>query len=264
MQWLPRIRAALNDNRFCLYHQRIVPLHGNPGEEHHEILLRLLDAENRIVPPGAFLPAAERYNLMPTVDRWVIAAAIRFLRENRQHAADADHIWTINLSGQTVCDDGLLEFVMRQIESSGLKPESICFEITETTAVSNLTRASKLISTLKQFGCRFALDDFGAGLSSFGYLKNLPVDFLKIDGGFVRDMLSDPMDAAMVASINQVGHVLGLQTIAEFVENNEILAQLRTLGVDYAQGFAIHKPEPLTSWAKEPDLFRTLRHARRA
>jgi diguanylate cyclase (GGDEF)-like protein/PAS domain S-box-containing protein len=262
MQWLPRIRAALKENRFCLYHQRIIPLGGSDGREHHEILLRMLDAENRIVPPGAFLPAAERYNLMPAIDRWVIAAAIRFLRDNREYTADANHIWTINLSGQTVCDDGLLEFVMLQIERAGVKPESICFEVTETTAVSNLTRASKLISTLKQFGCRFALDDFGAGLSSFGYLKNLPVDFLKIDGGFVRDMLTDPMDAAMVASINQIGHVMGLQTIAEFVENKEILEQLRKSGVDYAQGYAIHKPEPLTSWAKEPDMFGSLRQAR--
>ncbi len=264
MQWLPRIRTALNENRFCLYHQRIVPLRSNSTEVHHEILLRMLDTENRIVPPGSFLPAAERYNLMPMIDRWVIAAAIRHLRENRDHTADANHIWTINLSGQTICDEGLLEFVMRELDHSGINPSSICFEVTETTAVSNLTRATKLISTLKQYGCRFALDDFGAGLSSFGYLKNLPVDFLKIDGGFVRDMLADPMDAAMVSSINQIGHVMGLKTIAEFVENSEILDQLGKLGIDYAQGYAIHKPEPLTSWAKEPDLHSSYRPARRA
>jgi diguanylate cyclase (GGDEF)-like protein/PAS domain S-box-containing protein len=247
MRWLPRIRHALEEDRFCLFHQRIVSLDGAQSE-HHEILLRMYDDDNRLIPPGAFIPAAERYNLMPAVDRWVIKNAFRFLSERRYNLQDNDEVWTINLSGQTICDDDLLPFITDELARAGIRPQLVCFEITETTAVSNLSRASHLIRELKDKGCRFALDDFGAGLSSFGYLKSLPVDYLKIDGGFVKDMTQDPMDAAMVESINQIGHLLGLRTIAEFVENDATLEKLRALRVDYAQGYGVHRPEPLDAW----------------
>ena len=156
-------------------------------------------------------------------------------------------MWTINLSGQTLCDDTFLNFVIEQFEMTKIDPQRICFEITETAAIANLSRATQLISVLKGMGCYFALDDFGSGLSSFSYLKNLPVDFVKIDGSFVKDMIDDPMDLAMVESINQIGHIMGLQTIAEFVENDATLEKLRLLNVDYAQGYGIHKPEPLVN-----------------
>lgn len=252
MQWLPRIRQALHESKFCLYHQLIVPLAPNNKEQHHEILLRLRDAENRIVPPGAFIPAAERYNLMPSIDRWVIEATFNYLSTHPELVQSTEHIWAINLSGQTITDDRLLSFITEQFRRTSVPPQNICFEITETTAVSNLQQASHLISTLKGLGCQFALDDFGAGLSSFNYLKHLHVDFLKIDGGFVKDMINNPMDQAMVESINQLGQLLGLRTIAEFVENDSIRERLRTLRVDYAQGFGIHKPEPIETWTTVP------------
>jgi EAL domain-containing protein (putative c-di-GMP-specific phosphodiesterase class I) len=154
----------------------------------------------------------------------------------------------INLSGQSLSDETFLQFVVDEIEHSGASPERLCFEVTETTAVANLGRATEFISTLRARGCRFALDDFGSGLSSFAYLKNLEVDFLKMDGGFVQDMLNDPLDRAMVEAVNQIGHVMGVRTIAEFVENQAVLDALRELGVDYAQGFHIAQPKPMDEW----------------
>jgi diguanylate cyclase (GGDEF)-like protein/PAS domain S-box-containing protein len=248
MQWLPRIRAALERDRFRLFFQRIVPVSPAVQEQHCEILLRLADVDGGLVPPEAFLPAAERYNLMPSIDRWVIQTAFAHLAGHPEYLADPLQLWTINLSGQTLCDPSLLEFVMAQFRNTGIPPGSICFEITETAAVHNLSRATELLSELRSMGCRFALDDFGSGLSSFNYLKHLKVDFLKIDGSFVKDMLEDSMDCAMVESINQIGQLMGLRTIAEFVERDAILQQLRSLRVDFAQGSAIHTPEPIDHW----------------
>ncbi len=243
MQWLPRIRQALEKNQFCLYFQRVHSL--ADGRNHGiEVLIRLTDAQGKLIPPMAFLPSAERYGLMPSIDRWVIKTTLACMRQ--QNAATDDvQLWAINLSGHSLCDDQFIEFIVKEIQQPGVDPKRLCFEITETAAVANLSRAMELMSQLKVMGCQFALDDFGSGLSSFTYLKNLPVDFLKIDGSFIKDMVDDPMDRAMVESINQIGHLMGLKTIAEFVENDAILAELKTLRIDYAQGYGIHRPELL-------------------
>jgi diguanylate cyclase (GGDEF)-like protein/PAS domain S-box-containing protein len=248
MQWLPRIRAALENGNFCLFHQRIVPISPTFHEQHCEILLRLVEPNDKVVSPDAFIPAAERYNLMDSIDRWVIETAFNYLASHPEYLASPSQLWTINLSGQTICNSGFLDFVVEQFRNKKVPPTNICFEITETTAVHNLSRAVELMSTLRAMGCRFSLDDFGSGLSSFNYLKHLKADFLKIDGSFVRDMLDDTMDCAMVESINQIGQLMGLRTIAEFVENEEILHRLRALRVDFAQGASVHAPEPLCEW----------------
>jgi EAL domain-containing protein (putative c-di-GMP-specific phosphodiesterase class I) len=244
MQWVSRIRRAIDENRFRLYYQSIVPLNPDDGLEiHRELLIRLMDEKGMLVPPMAFIPAAERYNMMPDIDRWVIKNSFRML--SNQCSKNCDWVCTINLSGQSLCDNSFLDFITAELKQSGIKPDRICFEITETAAVANLVKASHFISVLKGMGCRFALDDFGSGLSSFAYLKNLKVDYLKIDGSFVRDMMNDPIDGALVEAINQIGHIMGIQTIAEFVENNDIQEAVRKLGVDYAQGYGVARPAPL-------------------
>jgi len=255
MQWLPRIREALENNRFSCYCQRILPLgQAGKGSERYEILVRMKDEEGGIVPPMAFIPAAERYHLMPNIDRWVIQSVFSFLHKYQKNNSDVPQSWAINLSGQSICDDDFLNFIVAQIKDSGIDPSIICFEVTETAAVKNLSRATEFITILKKLGCRFSLDDFGSGLSSFTYLKNLPVDYLKIDGSFVKDMLEDEIDFAMVKSINQIGHTMGLQTIAEFVENEDALEKLRLIRVDYGQGYGIHVPQPLDDLLKEEHL----------
>jgi len=186
----------------------------------------------------------DSYNLSSKIDRWVVAKTLHYLAEDDGRIARL-HQCAINLSGQTLNDDSFLCFVIDALKETGIPPEKICFEITETAAIVNLTNASYITKNLKDIGCLFSLDDFGSGLSSFAYLKNLPVDFLKIDGMFVKDIVSDPIDFAMVKSINDIGHVMGKKTIAEFVENEEILEKLRGIGVDYAQGYGIAKPAPL-------------------
>ncbi|MCL4316429.1 MAG: EAL domain-containing protein, partial [Gammaproteobacteria bacterium] len=237
MQWVGRLQQALEQDSFRLYHQTMLPLNAHAGQgPHYEILLRKQDAEGNLILPNAFIPAAERYNLMPAIDRWVIRHTLKALSAQDQKAP---YTCAINLSGQSLCDDRFLDFVIDEVSQAGVAPAHICFEITETAAIANLSRAMRFISTLKGMGCRFALDDFGSGLSSFAYLKNLPVDYLKIDGGFVRGMTQDAVDYAMVESINQIGHVMRIQTIAESVESEDILAALKQLGVDYAQGYAL-------------------------
>ncbi len=244
MQWVEKIQRGLEDNRFRLYGQLITPINGNDEGIHFETLIRYRNEQGTTIPPGAFLPAAERYNMAAAIDRWVIENMFSWLFNKPGFLARLS-LCSINLSGLSLSDESMLTFIDQKFEQWQIPTEKICFEITETAAISNLTYAKLFIDTLRDKGCSFSLDDFGSGLSSFAYLKNLPVDFLKIDGLFVKDILHDKVDRAMVESINSVGHVMGKKTIAEFVENEEILAQLDLLGVDYAQGYGIAKPVPL-------------------
>lgn len=247
MQWVGKIQKALEENRLQIWQQRILDLSAQ-GSHQFEVLLRLVDEQGGIVAPGQFFPAAERYGLMPAIDRWVINhllldaqhAGLRAALENRNVTRCA-----INLSGASLNDDRFLEYLEAILKRNPLLCSSLCFEITETVAVANFGRAREVIQTIKQFGCQFALDDFGSGMSSFGYLKNLPVDYLKIDGSLVRQVDSNPTDLAMLDAINRIGQVLGLQTVAEFVESQRTLQLLRDIRINYAQGYAIHRPELL-------------------
>jgi diguanylate cyclase (GGDEF)-like protein/PAS domain S-box-containing protein len=246
MEWVHRLSSAFDNERFVLYAQPVAHVAGDRVVSHYEVLLRMIDETGRVVPPGAFIPAAERYNLMPTIDRWVLRETFAQLRAAQGELAFPPVECAVNLSGQSLCDEHFLEYVIDLFERTGIPCESICFEVTETAAIANLTRATRFMSVLRGMGCSFALDDFGSGLSSFGYLKTLPVDYLKIDGGFVRDMVLDKVDRAMVESINQVGHVLGLKTIAEFAESEAVLMALEKAGIDYAQGSGIAPPSPFS------------------
>lgn len=246
MQWVSRIRAALDHDRFRLYFQTIAPVHQAVGQGgHYEIFVRMLDDEGGIVPPGAFIPAAERYNLMQEIDLWVIRNALAWLGDRQRRDPENIQLCALNLSGASVGDEACLAAIRASLQRYKVDARKLCFEITETAAIANLALATRFIHELKAFGCKFALDDFGSGLSSFGYLKNLPVDYLKIDGAFIKDINRDSMDAVMVQSINTIGHQMGLKTIAEFVENAEVLDTLREIGVDYVQGYHIDRPRPL-------------------
>lgn len=242
MQWAARINNALEENRFELFRQTIEPLQEQGLGSHYELLLRMRDEAGALVSPELFINAAERYGITPSIDRWVIRNAFRWLvseADERERLA----LCSINLSGQSLGDDKFLPFVIDQFHSSGLDATKICFEITETAAIASYSQANRFINALKELGCKFALDDFGTGLSSFGYLKHFPVDFLKIDGSFVKEILHDPIDREMVRSINEIGHLTGKQTIAEFAENQEIITMLRGIGVDYAQGYGVSEPK---------------------
>jgi diguanylate cyclase (GGDEF)-like protein/PAS domain S-box-containing protein len=245
MQWAARISNALDENRFELFRQTIQPLQANAIHgAHYELLIRMRDEQGQLIAPGLFIAAAERYGLMTAIDRWVIAQAFTWL------VSEADErerlsLCAINLSGQSLADEKFLPFVVEQFKKSGLSGSCICFEITETAAIASYSQANRFIHALKELGCRFALDDFGTGLSSFGYLKHFPVDFLKIDGSFVKEILHDPIDREMVRSINEIGHLTGKQTIAEFAENTEIITMLRGMGIDYAQGYGVSEPKRL-------------------
>ncbi|MEE8625258.1 MAG: EAL domain-containing protein [Acidiferrobacterales bacterium] len=244
MQWVPRITEAIQGGHFHLYYQLIVPVSGEEEGVHFEFLLRMEDEDGSIIPPRAFLHAAERYNLMLSLDRWVTQTAFQWLQS---HPEQLDHLklCTINLSGHSLGDADFMQFIIKELNESTIPPEKICFEVTETAAIGNLMKATRFMSILRNLGCRFSLDDFGSGMSSFAYLKELPVDYLKIDGIFVKDIADDPIDYAMVKAINEMGHVMGKETVAEFVEKEAILWKLREIGVDYAQGYAIAKPRPL-------------------
>ncbi len=249
MQWVSRLQAALEEDRFRIYAQTILGM--SPDAEpglHYEVLIRMVDESGELIPPGAFVPAAERYGIMPSVDRWMVRNVIRWLSTQQSHLNELSFC-AVNLSASTFTDPDFPHFIEELIEGSGVPAEKLCFEITETSAIANFNQALKLISALKERNCLFALDDFGSGMSSFGYLKHLPVDFLKIEGSFVRDILSDNTSYALVRSINDIGHVMGKKTIAEFVENENILARVRELGIDYAQGYGISKPMPLVTFA---------------
>ncbi len=244
MQWAARISNALEEARFELFRMAIKPLQEDEPGEHYELLLRMRDESGKIVAPDQFIAAAERYGLTPSIDRWVVESAFRWLVSEADERARLA-MCSINLSGQSLGDDKFLPFVIEQFHRSGLDASKICFEITETAAIANFSQANRFIQALKELGCKFALDDFGTGLSSFGYLKHFPVDFLKIDGSFVKGLLHDAIDREMVRSINEIGHLTGKKTIAEWAENTEIIELLRSLGVDYAQGYGIAQPQRL-------------------
>ena len=243
LSWATRINDALEHDRFALFYQKIVPVAAAKNakkRERYEVLLRMIGADGQHILPSLFIPAAERYGLMPAVDRRVVT------RVFRQMAAlnNLEDQVSVNLSGASLSDENFADFIREQLSHYQLAPERVCFEITETTAIANLSRGLSFIRELRELGCSIALDDFGTGMSSFNYLKTLSVDYLKIDGAFIRDIAHNPLDCAMTEAINKVGQVKGIQTIAECVESGEALAKLSELGVNFAQGFYIHRPEP--------------------
>lgn len=243
MRWISRLTEALEQDRFVLYSQPIEPVAAGRRQK-AEILIRLLEEDGSFANPGEFIPAAERYNLMPYIDRWVIRTILQYERRTREQNGHYE-TYCINLSAASVVDESFLDYVIGAFEETGAEPKNFCLELTETTAVENLSRAVGFMTRLKKMGVTFALDDFGNGFSSFAYLKNLPVDYLKIDGSYVQDIDRDPIDRAMVEAVNNIGHVMGMQTIAEFVSNAEIRRILEEMGVDYVQGFEIARPGPL-------------------
>jgi diguanylate cyclase (GGDEF)-like protein/PAS domain S-box-containing protein len=243
MKWVSRISSAVEDQRLELYFQPIIAI-GSAAEHprgHYELLLRMRDENGELVNPDQFIPAAERYNLMSTLDRWVIHEALTRLAD-RPTNGEARYTIAINLSGTSLSEDRFLEFVIDELKKQKLPKGAICFEITETAAISNLSRVVHFMQTLKKLGCKFSLDDFGSGLSSFTYLKNLPVDYLKIDGQFIRNVVDDSVDESMVKAIHEVGHAMGIKTIAERVETKQVLDKLGSLGVEFAQGYYIARP----------------------
>jgi diguanylate cyclase (GGDEF)-like protein len=245
MLWVSRINLAIEEDLFQIYRQKIELLDGDPKrEEHYEILIRLKEKNGETISPFHFIPSAERFNLMPKIDRWVINKTLQKMAEEFVKFPDSKLVCSINLSGQSFSDEGFVSYIKEQINRFSVPADRVCLEMTETVAVSNLTQAVKFMEELKEFGCHFSLDDFGSGMSSFTYLKNLPVNYLKIDGHFVKTMMENKIDKAMVNSIHQIGSVMGLKTIAEFVENEGIMKELKKMGVNYGQGYAIHKPEP--------------------
>jgi len=248
MQWVSRLKSAIEEDRFVLYQQIIAPLQDrNNDYTHCEFLIRLLDEDGELIQPGHFLPAAERFDLMPALDRWVVKNVFEYLADLRKRDKGVGHsIAFINLSGHVLTDEGFIDFVLNEFDKSGLSPSSVCFEITETAAIGNLQKANDFILRLRKEGCYFALDDFGTGMSSFSYLKSLPVDFLKIDGSFIQGLLDDPMNTSIVDAIARVGHAANLKIIAEWVENEAVSEELQKIGIDFAQGYGIQKPQPVS------------------
>jgi len=245
MRWVARLKSALEENLFRLHYMSIAPLAGG-APAHHELLLRLTGAKGELILPGAFLPAAERYQLMPLIDHWVIAHAAEFLGRAVARAPELrQHRFGINLSGESLRDPQLLEFVRQSLTRNEVPASMIYFEFTETAAIASLGVAVEFMRGLRDRGCQLALDDFGSGMSSFQRLKHLPVDFLKIDGGFIRDVVHNPVDQAIVRAVQAVGAQMGIPTVAEYVETEAIRRYLETLGIQYGQGHAIALPAPL-------------------
>ncbi|OUS11661.1 hypothetical protein A9Q89_07985 [Gammaproteobacteria bacterium 53_120_T64] len=245
-EWEPRITDALDHDGFCLHFQPIIATREiEQDHRHYEALIRMADSDGGIILPGKFIPTAELYGLIDDIDRWVIRRVIADLMSMAPHQRKGLRI-SINLSGPTISDDSFLDFLLTTIEQSGVDPEHLQFEITETAAIRQFDRALKLINTVKALGCRFSLDDFGTGLSSLSYLKQIPVDYLKIDGSFIRNMELNDVDFSMVSTINHLAHVMGIATIAECVENQIQLSMLQEIGVDCVQGFFLEKPKPLS------------------
>jgi diguanylate cyclase (GGDEF)-like protein/PAS domain S-box-containing protein len=244
MQWIHRLEQALDQGQLALYWQQIMPLGHETGGLHVEVLLRLVDDDGKLIPAGAFLPSAERFQMASRIDRWVVRAVFEWMA---QHRARIPHVGTvaINLSGQSISDRDFHRYVMELIETIAFDHQKICFEITETAAITNLSDAIGFIESMRKFGMRFALDDFGSGVSSFGHLKSLPVDYLKIDGQFIRDLTHDLVDQATVRCIRDVARITGKKTVAEFVESEAVEALLREMEIDYVQGFMRHRPAAL-------------------
>lgn len=251
MEWIRHLSEATDHDRLLLFTQVIRPVTWRRGERVGlEFLVRMRAADGSILNPPAFLPVAERYNAMLRIDRWVLENAVRLIAECEDDTAHVE-FFCVNLSAQSITDQYFVDFALEVLQRGEVDPKRLVFEITETSAVTNFSRAASFIKILRDTGCRFALDDFGGGLSSFSHLKNLPLDFIKIDGSFVRDMLTDPVNFETVRAINQVGHTMGLVTVAEYVENEEILERLRAIGIDYAQGYYINRPMPFKRWVHE-------------
>jgi EAL domain-containing protein (putative c-di-GMP-specific phosphodiesterase class I) len=247
MQLVAEIQQALDGNEFELLAQPITSLSGDTSSPRFEILLRMEDGEGGRIQTGALFSAAERYRMMPQIDRWVVSTTIAKLSAVREFVEGQNATFAMNLSGQSLGDDDFLQFIEQEIDRSNLPESSLCFEITESSAVSNLKKAQAFIDRLRERGCQISLDDFGAGLSSFAYLKNFNVDTLKIDGGFIRDITDNRISESMVAAITQVAKVMKLKTVAEYVETEETWTLIRELGVDFAQGHFIGKPITLDS-----------------
>jgi diguanylate cyclase (GGDEF)-like protein len=258
--WISQIHQAIEENRFQLYAQDIVPIVSDRSfvephpdgqlqfERHVEILLRMIDRDGKIIPPGFFIPAAERYGLMTDLDRVVIETFFRsYAKACLSHSGRPldSCLYAINLSARSLNDAQFIDFVKAKFAEYRLPPHVICFEITETAAIANIDQAIQFITELKQMGCHFALDDFGSGMNCFAYLKQLKIDYLKIDGSFIQNITTEKIDQELVACMNRIAHVLGVKTVAEWVENDEILQTLRELDIDYAQGYGLHRPEPL-------------------
>ena len=245
MQLVSQIQQALDGDEFELMAQPIVSLKDDDARPRFEILLRMRDNDGETIPTSAFFSAAERYKLMPQIDRWVTSSTLARLAENSKIVSEDDAIFSINLSGQSLSDDDILEFIDEELNENGVPPKALCFEITESAAVSNLQKAQSFIDSLRERGCSISLDDFGAGLSSFAYLKNFKVDSLKIDGSFIRDITDNRISESMVAAITQVAKVMELETVAEYVESEATWELIAELGVDFAQGHAVGRPIPL-------------------
>jgi ammonium transporter, Amt family len=242
MRWVHELERALEEDRLKVFYQRIEPAVDTGQDRWAEMLVRVRTTDGELHSPGAFLPAAERYGLAPRLDEWIVDRYLTWMETGASEMLGVTRC-SVNLSGMTLGSDVFHKFVTARLDASNIDPARICFEITETAAISNLVAARRLIESLRNRGCQFALGDFGSGLSSFGYLRELPVDHLKIDGSFVRSIDSDGLDRELVRSINAIGHIMGLTTVAEYVESPSILAELRRTGVDYVQGYAIHRPE---------------------
>ncbi|HEX6829214.1 MAG TPA: EAL domain-containing protein, partial [Burkholderiales bacterium] len=240
-----RLGEAFERGNFRLYRQAIAPVAGH-GSLHYEVLVRMVDELGLLIPPTEFMATAERYSLLPILDRWVVTKVVDYLAHHTlraNHAGGEPPFHAVNISGASINDSTFSDFLRRLLSEQHVPSELLCFEITETVAIANLTKAAELMHELKTLGCRFALDDFGVGVSSFAYLKYLPVDYVKIDGTFVRDLATNPMDCAIVEAIARIGHVLGMRTVAECVEDTATLERLRQLKVDFAQGKAVGEPE---------------------
>ena len=246
MQWVTRIQRALEEQRLRLSWQEIRRTDGAAESTRHvELLLRMVDDDGSEILPMAFIPAAERYSIMPALDSWVVEEALRLCRQYLAAGCTLRYLFAVNLSGASLKDPAFRGMLLARLQENPVLGPHLCFEITETAAIGNLAVVNDFIEAMRGFGCSFALDDFGSGLSSFTYLKNLKVDYLKIDGAFVRDIMNNPIDRSMVEAIHRIGHQMGLKTVAEYVESDRILALLRQIGVDYVQGSGIHRPQPL-------------------
>jgi len=253
IQWVNKLKTALNNDQFHLFQQKIVPT--NPSTDdllHYEVLLRMKADDGHFISPGAFLPPAERYGLIQQIDQWVIKNTLAWLHDHPR-VLSKTKLCSINLSGVSLSDENLSNYVTRYLKQYAIDCHKICFEITESSAIQNLELAFEFIHNMHELGCSFSLDDFGTGMSSFSYLKQLPVNHLKIDGSFIRHLDTDPIDLAMTKSINEIGHVMDMSTIAEFVESEEIFQRLKQLGVDYVQGYHIAKPAQLDELLNQLD-----------